>query len=386
MRLEELRAAFADRYGRPCQAVARAPGRVNLIGEHTDYNDGFVLPIATQFGTWVAVAPRPDAAQVRVYSATLDQAHEWPVGAWQHSPQTHWTSYIAGVAELLAEHGAASGGFDAYVASDVPVGAGLSSSAALSVATALALARLVGVELPAGVILRVCRRAEHAYAGVPCGIMDQYASLLCRTRHALLLDCRELTYEHVPLELGHHVLLVVDSGVRHELAASEYAVRQRQCAEAVEYFQQRDALVRALRDVDEAQVRAAVGALPPLVADRALHVTAENRRTLAAADALRRGDLLEFGNLMHDSHRSLRDLYQGSCPELDCLVEIAGGVAGVLGARMTGGGFGGSIVVLARQDACDAVQAALRRSYDQPGRTSRMLVIQPGPGAGPVDL
>jgi galactokinase len=264
----------------------------------------------------------------------------------------------------------------------VPLGSGLSSSAALEVSAALALGTLGG-EAPAGTDLAdLCRAAEHEFAKVPCGIMDQYVSVLAREGCALLLDCRSRTWEHIPLRLGEYVVVVINSGVRHALAAGEYAARLAQCQQAVEFFRGTEASCRSLRDVSEDLVRANRSRMDPVAAARALHVVTENERTLAAADALRRGDLAEFGRQMQASHVSLRDDYQVSCRELDLLVEIVSAVPGVAGARMTGGGFGGCIVALARRDALPAIQAAVHDRYDAAGLgPSSLLVTQPGAGA-----
>jgi galactokinase len=211
--------------------------------------------------------------------------------------------------------------------------------------------------------------------------MDQYASLACQAGAALLLDCRSLTYEQVPLALGEYTVVVVDSGVRHELVAGEYARRQAQCAEALAFFRRWQPAVRALRDVDVVTVRAHAGQMHPLAAARARHVTSENARTLAAAEALRRGDLAEMGRLMRASHASLRDDYEVSCTELDQLVGLVGALPGVLGARMTGGGFGGCIVAIARRDALATIERTLRERYDSPQHVARLLAVEPGDGA-----
>jgi galactokinase len=389
MQSDELRAAFAARFGYPCRVVARAPGRVNLIGEHTDYNEGFVLPIATPRATWVAVAaPAADSARsrepkamVRACSATLDDLQVWQPGNWRQAGAPHWTSYIAGVAELLRGRGVPLNGFDLLVDSDLPIGAGLSSSAALSVATALALAALARTPLNRQDLAPLCRAAEHQFARVPCGVMDQYASLFCTEGHALLLDCRDLRFRQVPLSLTQHTFLVVNSGVKHELASSEYARRQEQCAAAVAHFRQIDPAVRALRDISEAQVAAEASRMPEVVAARARHVTSENRRTLAAAEALEKGDLVRFGRLMYESHLSLQLDYEVSCAELDSLVEILAGLPGVLGARMTGGGFGGSVVALVRTETIDRVKSELSQRYDAAGRRAAVIVVHPSAGA-----
>jgi galactokinase len=296
---------------------------------------------------------------------------------------SHWTSYVAGVATLLRQRGARLDGFDLLIQSAVPVGGGLSSSAALEVAAALALSKAAGADLDCAELVDLCREAEHTFAGVPCGIMDQYVSVLARADTALLLDCRTRKYEYIPLPLGDHVVLVVDSGVRHELAASEYAQRQEQCRQAVEYFRRVSPDVRALRDLSPGILEFLIRTrFKHKLAARTRHVVSENQRTLDAAEALRRGDLATLGELMAESHRSLRDDYEVSCPELDRLVEIVSGVEGVIGARMTGGGFGGCIVAIVHQDALLSVAAELRAKYDAAGAARcRLIRTRPGPGA-----
>ncbi|MCH7871047.1 MAG: galactokinase, partial [Planctomycetes bacterium] len=279
-----LLSAFAEGFGRPCRVITRAPGRVNLIGEHTDYNEGFVLPIACQQSTRVACAGRDDSVAC-VISESIDARHEWALGRWHRDESPHWSGYVAGVAELLRERGAPISGFDMLIASDVPVGGGLSSSAALEVAAAKALACLAGHAIDDEQLAILCRRTEHEYAGVPCGIMDQTISILARADTALLLDCRNREFEHVPLSLGDKAVVVIDSRVRHELADGEYAQRQRQCADAVRFFQTLDPAVRSLRDVSVDALQAQESRMDPLTASRARHVVTENQRVLNAVAA-----------------------------------------------------------------------------------------------------
>jgi len=380
-RTPSVREQFERVFGHPCAVVARAPGRVNLIGEHTDYNDGFVFPMALEQCTWVAAAPRSDG-RVRSVAADLPDDRTWPVAEWARESLPHWTAYVAGVAALLRARAPHFAGADLLITSTVPVGSGLSSSAALEVATAAALAALGDLALPPTALADLARRAEHEYAGVPCGIMDQYISVLGRPGAALLLDCRGRTWEHVPLALPGHTFVIVNSGVRHKLASGEYAARQQQCQTAVAHFRRLRPEVRALRDVTPGEVAAEVARLDATVAARARHVVTENERTLAAAGALRRGDLAEFGRLMRASHVSLRDDYQVSCRELDLLVEIIGAVSGVRGVRMTGGGFGGCVVALAETDCVPRIEAALREQYDAAGNGPAQLILsRPGAGA-----
>ncbi len=377
---------FQQTFGRTPAAVARAPGRVNLIGEHTDYNDGFVLPIAIEQCTWAAVAPRDDG-EARVVSRELGPGANWHLGAWPKDRAHDWTSYVAGVAELLLKRGARLPGFELLIASDVPPGAGLSSSAALEVSCALALAGLAGEPLETIELIDLCRAAEHQYAGVPCGLMDQTASLLGREGCALLIDCRTRKVQPIPLPDADCEWIVIDSGVRHALAAGEYAKRQRECQAALQYFQRVQPGIRALRDVSSAMVRAHALQLDPTAAARALHVCTENERTLTAADALRRSDVETVGELLRGSHVSLRDDYEVSCAELDRIVEAVTGVAGVYGARMTGGGFGGCVIVLARSEAAGEITAALGKKLPANDLAkTRQFVVRPGAGAELVRL
>lgn len=375
-----LRSLFAERFGRECRVVARAPGRVNLIGEHTDYNDGFVLPIATRQETWVAGSARDDGL-LRVFSHELADERSWSIDDWPGDVLPHWTSYVAGVAALLRRRGLDLAGAELFVRSTVPPGGGLSSSAALEVATALTLIRLAGATLSDAELIDLCRQAEHEFAGVPCGLMDQSVCVGARERTAFLLDCRTRQHEHIPCELGGHTLLVIDSGVRHELAAGEYARRLEQCRQAVARLRESAPAIRSLRDATTELVARESERLGPLLAARARHVVSENERTLAAAAALRAGRLPDLGRLMNASHRSLRDDYEVSCAELDALVGIVTKVDGVLGARLTGGGFGGCVIALARKQSTPAVAQALRERYD-PARVQPARLLQTSPGRG----
>jgi galactokinase len=382
---ERLGAAFAARFGHACQVVAEAPGRVNLIGEHTDYNEGFVLPIATSMRTAVGLAFAAAGCtgsgaevRVRIYSATLADEQTWRLDEWDPARYPPWTSYIAGVAVESRRRGVPLRSFDGFIKSDLPPGGGLSSSAALTVALAVGLQALGGGQLSLADLAAACRAAEHHFAGVPCGPMDQYAALAARRDHALLLDCRSLACEHVPLALGEHEIVVIDSGVRHELAGSAYGQRRRECAAAVAHFSTHDPSVRALRDVDEQFLRRAWSGLDALSARRARHVVTENGRVLAAAAALRRADLPEFGRLMRAAHESLRDDYEASCAEVDELVAIVGRLPGVLGVRLTGGGFGGCVVALVRSEAVGSIERALREGYNGSERVGQLMRIRAG--------
>ncbi len=380
-RLEQLRASFAEDFQRDCAAIARAPGRINLIGEHTDYNDGFVLPIAIEQATWVAAAPRSDG-RVRVCSREFAGVAEWPLNAWRESGCPPWTAYCAGVAALLARRGARLEGADLRIASDVPPSAGVSSSAALCVATLLALAQVCGEPLESLEAIDLCREAEHEFAGVPCGAMDFAASLLSRAGSAMLLDCRKMEPRHIAWGSGRPRFVLIHSGVRRDLTSGHYARRRAECEAAVAYFAtiQRD--VRALRDVSVETVRAHAQQMDPVAAARAAHVASENRRTQAFAAAMGQGDVATMGRLMIESHASLRDDFEASCPPADRLVRRVCEVPGVHGARLTGGGFGGCVVALADDAAAARIAAALDRwSASEFPKAAMLFVTAPGAGA-----
>jgi galactokinase len=379
-----MRAALERVFGPGGQiVVGRAPGRVNLIGEHTDYNDGFVLPMAIAMGITVA-ARRVDGDQIRIHAADLGETATFPVaGAWQKEPGAPWSDYVRGVLAVLeAREGVPRGGLELAFGGDVPQGAGLSSSAALEVATALVALALHGRALPSPRIARLCQEAENGFVGMQCGIMDMFASVAARAGHALLLDCRSLETEQVPVALGSHVFAICHSGVKHALVASEYNVRRAQCHAGVEVLRARFPGVAALRDATRAQLEACRDALPDAVYRRCRHVIAEDDRVVEAVAALRRGNLARFGALMNASHESLRDDYEVSCPEVDRLVALARAVPGVLGARITGGGFGGCTVNLVAQAALGTFQAQVLAPYQrETGRSPRLFVSSPAGGA-----
>ncbi len=379
-RLERLREAFRRRWSRSPTHCARAPGRVNLIGEHTDYNDGFVLPMAIDRDIWIVFAPRNDR-QVRLWSADFGQTSAFAVEAIARDPSAPWSDYVRGVAWALAERGIVLRGLDAVIQGEVPIGAGLSSSAALEVAAGLALLTAAGQFISPTELALACQRAENEFVGNRCGIMDQFVSALGRRGHALFLDCRTLHHEHVPLPAGYRIV-VANSMVRRALVDSAYNERRAQCEEAA-----RAMGLRALRDADEAALESAKARMSEGVYRRARHVVAENGRVLQAVDAMRRGDAGTLGALMDASHASLRDDYEVSCRELDTLVAIARRLPGCLGARMTGAGFGGCTVNLVRADAVDAFVPALREAYHAAtGLAPDVYVCDAAEGAGVSDL
>ncbi|MDX2034009.1 MAG: galactokinase [Blastocatellia bacterium] len=358
--IEELTERFVARYER-VPRVFSAPGRVNLIGEHTDYNEGFVLPMAIDRRTYVAAAPRGDG-RVRCVSAEVDGEVEFALSG-DLAPAGDWADYVRGVAAGLLRAGQLLGGADLLVASEVPIGGGLSSSAALEVAAGFAMLSIHDRRLSPVELALLCQRAEQEFAGTQCGIMDQFISTLGVAGQALLIDCRSLEFRLIPMELGEARIVICNSMIRHELASGEYNRRRAECEEAVRRLAGHLPGVQSLRDVEIEEFDSVADLLPDAIRRRAGHVITENCRTLASVEALARGDLASFGRLMFASHASLRDDYEVSCSELDLLVEIASRISGVHGARMTGGGFGGCTVNLVDLAQVDSFVASLRREY-----------------------
>ncbi len=347
-------AEFTQRFGSPPSAIVRAPGRVNLIGEHTDYNDGFVLPMAIDRAIWIALRPRPDRI-VTARSLDFDETAEFDLDRLEK--QAGWVEYLKGVAWSLQDAGYTLHGFDAVVAGDVPIGAGLSSSAAWELAAARAFAVTSGFAWDAAKMALLGQRAENKWVGVNCGIMDQMISAAGKADHALLIDCRSLETQAVPLP-PNTVVIVLDTATRRGLVDSAYNERRAQCEAVAKFFG-----VKALRDVTLDQLNEKHDQLDRVAYRRALHVIGENDRTWQAAEAMKRGEAVELGQLMQLSHMSLRDDFEVSSRELNIMVECAEHQAGCYGARMTGAGFGGCAVALVRQDAAAAFSAGVAAEY-----------------------
>ncbi|MCG6921433.1 MAG: galactokinase [Acidobacteria bacterium] len=367
--VERARDRFTQAFGaEPSPKIAVAPGRVNLIGEHTDYNDGFVLPMAIGRSIVLVFRPRGDRA-LRGCSVAYDETKELDLDALAPPGGSDWLSYVAGVAWAFATEGLVVPGLDVVVDGDVPLGAGLSSSAALEMATARALADAAALEWDPVRMARLGQKAENQYVGMNCGIMDQFASAVSRAGHALLLDCRSLDTRPVPLP-EEAAVVVMDTGARRSLAGSAYNDRRAACERVVAHLRGLDPGVRALRDVTLELLEDAKDDLDPTDLMRARHVVPENARPVHMADALQVGRLEQAGRLMNDSHSSLRDLYEVSCEELDLITDIARGQASCFGARMTGAGFGGCAVALVKAAEtgpfCDAVLSAYEEKIDLP--------------------
>lgn len=372
-------AQFREMFGtEPC--IFRAPGRVNLIGEHTDYNDGFVMPAAIGFCTWVAAAKRNDRI-LEAYSDRFDDKINLSLDALAGPPRGHWSDFVRGVAATLQSAGHRVCGANLVIHGEVPLGAGLSSSASLEVATALALMFSSGIDLPRLEMAKLCQAAEHKYVGTRCGIMDQFVASFGAAGNALMLDCRSLGYQLLPVTQDLR-LVVCNTMVRHELASGEYNRRRADCENGVRLLTPYVAGIRALRDVGIADLEKQKDVLPDTIYRRCRHVVTENRRVLDAAKALRSRDADRFGRLMYESHASLRDDYEVSCKELDLLVDLAAASSGVFGARMTGGGFGGCTVNLVSADRASVFGENIARGYrEATGIAPDVYVCEPAQGA-----
>ncbi|HEX7774423.1 MAG TPA: galactokinase [Pyrinomonadaceae bacterium] len=348
--------------------IFRAPGRVNLIGEHTDYNDGFVMPVALDFFTWATVTPLENR-KLQVFSENFNEEIEVDLDDQNLARRGHWSDYPIGVAVVLERAGYRLRGAKLHIRGEVPVGSGLSSSAAIEVSTACALVANSGLNIEGRELARLCQRAENEFVGARVGIMDQFVSLFGKAHKALLLDCRSLEFRLLPLP-DNVQLIICNTMVKHELASSAYNERRAQCEVGAKHLN-----VIALRDATLEQLEQHRGGLPEVVYRRCRHVITENARVLTAGDALEQGDLDRFGKLMAESHLSLRDDYEVSSDELDLMVELAQKIEGVYGARMTGGGFGGCTVNLVRTENVEEFHARVAEGYEQVTRIKPEIYI-----------
>ncbi len=384
-RVEMLVNAFRERLGGEPETIMRAPGRVNLIGEHTDYNDGFVLPVAIDRDILVASRRRDDRL-VRIHSLEPDVLIEFPLDDIQYDTENNWSNYPKGVARFLQEAGYNLSGLEIVFTGNVPRGAGLSSSAALEVAMAMTFEKVSGLEIDPAEMALICQKAENQFVGVNCGIMDQFISRMGQKDNALLLDCRSLEFELVPLNLEGIKIVVCNTGVQRGLVDSEYNKRRSECERGVKILEELLPGIQALRDVNISDFHKYKNHLPEVTERRCEYVIEESNRVLESVQLLEEGDLVGFGILMNESHIGLRDEYEVSCPELDTMVTIAWSTEGVIGSRMTGAGFGGCTVTLVQEDAVERLIQKVNKEYpESTGLEPEIYVCTAEDGAGSVE-
>jgi galactokinase len=362
MESKELSRKFAGMFGGQA-AIFSAPGRVNLIGEHTDYNEGFVMPSAIGLRTQVAISPH-SGPKLRIQSLDFPNSFEFDSGNLPQQPTGEWCDYVLGIAIAIQRTGRPLPGATLFVQSEIPIGAGLSSSAAIEVASAFALLSLSGAIMPLQEIAKLCQQTENNFIGARVGIMDQFVSCLGKAGHALLLDCRSLEFEHIPIP-DRVSMVICNTMVKHQHAGGEYNRRREECEEGVRLLTKWYPNIRALRDLSIDQLTRRSQEIPETIYKRCRHVVEENERVRNGARCLRSGDLNGCGELMRESHRSLRDLYEVSCPELDIMCELAEGLPGYYGGRMTGGGFGGSTLNLVETNDAQAFANEISRRYQR---------------------
>ncbi|KYP13694.1 MAG: galactokinase [Flavihumibacter sp. CACIAM 22H1] len=367
---------FSTRYGSTPELVVSSPGRINLIGEHTDYNLGYVLPAAIDKYIHVAIRKRADQ-QLTIFAADLNSTYQGAIGNWEKSP-LQWPDYLLGVLKELEGETGTIPGLDICFGGDIPAGAGLSSSAAIECGLARAVNDLLGLKLTKIQLVQLAQAAENRFVGVQCGIMDQFASMFGMKDKAILLDCRSLKYEYIPLELNQYAILLLDSQVKHQLAGSAYNVRREQCDMGVKALRKVYPHVNSLRDANRAMIEYTLkDRIPDLVYNRCKYVVEENLRLQVGCEALRRNDLVSFGKKMFASHVGLSKLYEVSCPELDYLVDLARLEHAIIGARMMGGGFGGCTINLIRKAFINEVVDRIQESYFQKfGNSPTPIVCQ----------
>ncbi|HEY8996791.1 MAG TPA: galactokinase [Edaphobacter sp.] len=373
-----VRAAHLEQFGVE-GSIYSAPARVNLIGEHTDYTGGLVMPMAIEFRTVAAISPRDDGQAV-FYSANYQETRSFDIASLDRSPEGHWSDYAAGVIWSLKQEGVVAPGFNMSIDGDVPLGAGLSSSASIEVAVATAVMKLADVSLPLEKVATLCRRAENEYVGAPCGIMDQFIVAGGVEHRAMMLDTRSLAYELLPLPEEIRVV-IANSMVRHSVATGGYGNRRDEVEEGQAVIR-REFGRELLRDASLEELEACKEKMSPESYLRCRHIISENARVLAAREALLAGDLTKFGELMVAAHASMRDDFQASCPEIDTLVEIAMRQPGCIGARITGGGFGGCTVNVVKTEAVDDFVAQVKAEYERAtGIKADCFVSSPSDGA-----
>jgi galactokinase len=371
--VKKLQQDFKKRFNKEPLIVA-APGRVNLIGEHTDNNDGFVLPGAVDKKIYIAVA-RNDSDKVNVFANQFNESFCFSLD--QVKPHKGWMNYLLGVVYHIQQAGKTLGGVDVLIDGDIPVGAGMSSSAALCSGWGFALNELFDAKLNRMELAFIGQKTEHTFVGLQCGIMDQFASLHGKKGHVMKLDCRSLEYEYIPFDFAGYKIVLVNSMVSHSLAGTEYNVRRQQCGEGVAVLKKHYPSIKSLRDVSPEQLQQHENEMPPLVYDRCSYVVNEKERLLAGCAALQKGDLAAFGELMFATHEGLSKKYEVSCPELDFLANEARAIPSVAGARMMGGGFGGCTINIVQADAVASFKQHIQKAFTaQFSKTPEVYVTQ----------
>lgn len=381
-----VKSVFIEHFGYPPALMAKSPGRINLIGEHTDYNLGFVLPAAIDLCAFVAVAKRNDNI-IRLFAKDLDEKHEIALDSLV-PVENHWSAYVLGVVDQLLKSGKSLTGFDLVLTCDVPVGAGMSSSAAVESATAFALNELFGLNLDRLDLVQLAQKAENEFVGVKCGIMDMFASVMGKDAQAIQLDCRDLSFQYFPLNLDDYKIVLFDTGVKHSLAGGEYNLRRQQCEQGVATLQQRFPDVQSLRDVQLSMLDDAFKtSVTNIVYKRCQYVIEENMRLEQGCAMLLQNDIKGFGDKMYGSHKGLSELYEVSCKELDFLVSLAKEEESIAGARMMGGGFGGCTINLVKADAVQDLYDRFSQAYQSTiGKELKMYVTVPSKGAELINL
>ena len=361
-----------------------SPGRINLIGEHIDYNNGFVMPAAIDKGIWFAVAPN-NLEEVRMISVDLNDSYSIPVN--QISKNEGWKNYILGVLNILQEQHYLFSGFDVVFGGNLPVGAGLSSSAAVEGGILFALNTIFNWGLNRVKMALLAQQAEHGYPGVNCGIMDMFASLNGRKDHVILLDCDSMDYQYFPLRLDDYHIVLINTKVHHSLAGGEYNIRRKQCENGLAILKENIEGIRSFRDLSPEQVNANQAFLPGKIYDRCLYVTEEIRRTLSAATFLKDHDIKSFGKLMYETHKGLSKLYEVSCPELDFLVDTATDIDSIIGARLMGGGFGGCTINLIAKTKTEETIEKITSAYAlQFGITPEVYIMKTSDGTYKISM